>query len=169
MRKTSASFHSRKRLRQKYAVPIFKELLSWLKLQRTLAIPESKLGKAITYTLNQWHYITAYVRHGRAEIDTNWVENESRPSAIGKKNWLFVNNENSGAISAFWYSLIQSALLNGLNPKTYIHFLLCNLPKLRKKEILVATLLPHTIDKNILNDFSNEQLNCARRLFNSSA
>lgn len=167
MRALNYSFHTKKRLRQKQAWPILKALLPWLKQQLPKIPPKSKLAQAVTYTLNQWQYIIAYLRHGIAEIDTNWVENEIRPSAIGKKNWLFINNEDSGAVSAFWYSLVQSALLNNLNPRTYIHFLLMNVHKFRRKEIEPATLLPHIIDKEQLQKFENEQRNHARHLFDS--
>ena len=168
MRDLNLSFHTRKRLRQKQAWPIFKALRPWLKQQRAKIPPRSKLGQAINYTLNQWPYLIAYLRHGMAEIDTNWVENEIRPSAIGKKNWLFMNNEDSGAINAFWFSLVQSALINKLNPRVYIHFLLTKLHSLRKKEIDPIMLLPHVIDKNLLKIFEAEQLAVAKLVLNSS-
>ena len=54
--------------------------------------PKSQLANAIQYTLNQWPYLIKYLRHGMAEIDTNWVEGEIRNIAIGKKNWMFIGN-----------------------------------------------------------------------------
>ncbi len=168
MRDLNLSFHAKKRLRQKQAWPIFKALRPWLKQQLVKVPPKSKLGQAISYTLNQWPYLIAYLRHGMAEIDTNWVENEVRPSAIGKRNWLFMNNEDSGAVNAFWFSLVQSALINKLNPRIYIHFLLSNLHSMRKKEVDPATLLPHVIDKNLLKNFEAEQFALAKIVLNSS-
>ncbi len=168
MREFNFSFHSRKRLRQKQAWPLLKELLPWLKQQRTKVPPKSKLGQAITYTLNQWRYIIAYLRHGMAEIDTNWVENQIRPIALGRKNWLFMNNEDSGAINAFWYSLVSSAMLNGLNPRIYIHYLLMNLHNMRRQYVDPMTLLPHTIDPLKLRLFEQEQIAFAKQELDSS-
>lgn len=168
MRDLNVSFHTRKRLRQKQAWPVFKALRPWLKQQLTKTPPRSKLAQALKYTLNQWPYLIAYLRHGKAEIDTNWVENEIRPSAIGKKNWLFMNNEDSGAVNAFWFSLVQSALINKLNPRIYIHFLLMNIHKLRRKDINPITFMPHLIDKDLLKKFEAEQIALAKQVLDSS-
>lgn len=168
IRTLQIDFRTRKRLRQKQAWPILIKLLSWLKKQQSKVPAKSKLANAINYTLNQWKYIVAYVQHGMAEIDTNKVENEIRPSALGKKNWLFMNNENSGVVNAFWYSLIQSALINKLNPKIYIQYLLVNIHMLRKKHIDPVTLLPHNIDQNTLQEFSKQQNRLVKQVINSS-
>lgn len=168
MRESKFSFHTRKRLRQKQAWPILKVLLPWLKQQLKKVPPKSKLAEAIVYTLNQWRYIIAYLRHGMAEIDTNWVENEIRPIALGKKNWLFMNNEDSGAVNAFWYSLVASAMMNGLNPRVYIHYLLMNLHNMRRQYVDPMTLLPHTIDPLKLRLFEAEQLAFAKQILDSS-
>lgn len=103
MRELKVSFHTRKRLRQKQAWPILKEIRPWLKRQLVKTPPKSKLASAIQYMLNQWFYLIAYLRHGSVEIDTNWVENKIRPTALGKRNWLFMGHEDSGLIHALWY------------------------------------------------------------------
>ena len=74
-------------------------------------LPKSKLGKAISYTLKQWPWLVAYLRHGMAEIDTNYVENKIRDIALGKKNWLFIGNEDCGKIHELWYTLIISSII----------------------------------------------------------
>ncbi len=168
MKELACSFHTRKRLRQKQALPIFKELHAWLKQQKPKVPPNSKLGQAINYTLTQWKYIAAYLSHGMAEIDTNYIENEIRPIAIGKKNWMFMESITSGAINAFWYSIVASALLNGLNPRTYIHFLLMKVHDLRQGKIDAFTLLPHVIDKKLLIDFAAQQIAIGKKIFDSS-
>jgi len=168
MRQLQLNHHSRKRLRQKQAWPIIKILFPWLKKQFTQVLPKSKLGQAIYYTLNQWPSITAYLRHGMAEIDTNFIENEIRPVALGRKNWLIMNNKNSGGVHAFWFSLIASALKNQLNPRIYIHFLIAHIHEIRKKEIKPEKILPHTINKALLQEFSNKQDELAKKIFDSS-
>jgi hypothetical protein len=50
---------------------------------------------------------------GALPIDNNWVENQIRPWALGRKNWLFVGSLRSGKRAAAIMSLIQSARLNG--------------------------------------------------------
>ena len=168
MRDLNLSFHTRKILRQKQAWPILKSLHPWLKQQLIKTPPKSKLGVAIQYTLNQWRYLVSYLRHGAAEIDTNWVENEIRPIALGKKNWLFMEGEESGAVNAFWYSLILSSILNKINPRVYIHFLLMKIHDLRQGKIDPMTLLPHTVDKQQLAKFEATQIALGKKVIDSS-
>ena len=119
--------------------------------------------------LNQWPYLIAYLRHGDAEIDTNWVENKIRPTALGKKNWLFMGHEDSGLIHALWYSLVQSAVLNGLNPRLYVHYLLSKTHDLRTKIVEPMTLLPNTIDHDHLRSFANDQIALAKEVLGDSS
>lgn len=168
MRELDLHHRIKKRLRQKHAFPIFKALYPWLKQQAKVVLPKSKLGKAIKYTLKQWKYITKYLRHGLVEIDTNLVENKIREIALGKKNWLFMDNEDSGAINVFWFSLIISAMMNGLNPRVYIHFLLMHLHDIRQGIIEPMSILPNTIDKLALEKFANEHIAMGKEILNSS-
>lgn len=169
MKDLKVSFHTRKRLRQKQARPVLKALKSWLKQNRHRVPPNSKLSIAVQYMLNQWPYLIAYCRHGTVEIDTNGVENRIRPEALGRKNWLFMGHEASGLIHALWYSLIYSALLNGLNPRVYVHYLLSKIHDLRCKTIDPGTLLPHVINRDDLQAFANEQIAIGKLFFNNSS
>jgi len=157
----------RKRLRQKIARPILKDIHHWLKSVKKDVLPKSKLGKAITYTLNQWQYLIAYLQHGMAEIDTNYVENKIRDIALGRKNWLFMGNEDCGKIHAVWYTLIISAIINDINPRVYIHYLLSKSHDLRRKTIDPILLLPDRIDMKQLEQFASEQIEFARIMLNN--
>jgi transposase len=167
MRSSGYSFHLRKRLRQKIAWPIWKEIRYWLKKRRPQVSPKTKLAEAIDYTFKQWPYITRYLRHGMAEIDTNWVENEIRPVALGKKNWLFIGNESSGKVHALFFSLIDSAILNGINPRVYIHYVITQIHNLRLKKVDLVSLLPHKIDKNMLQAFCNNIIADGKTILNA--
>lgn len=168
MREREYSFHTKKRLRQKIAFPILKEFGIWLKKMISLVPPKSQLAKAIQYSLNQWPYLIKYLRHGQAEIDTNWVEGEIRNIAIGKKNWMFIGNQNSGQIHSLFYSLILSAILNKLNPRLYLHYLTTKVHDIRRDKIDPMTLLPHTIDRDELAAFANKLFADAKKVLDSS-
>ena len=71
-------------------------------------LPQSRLGQAIDYTLGQWPMLGVYLRDGRIEIDNNLVENAIRPTAIGKKNWLFIGEAQAGQRGAIIYTIIES-------------------------------------------------------------
>ena len=69
-------------------------LLLWKTKRRFL--PRSNMGKAIDYALGQWSSLLLYLDEGCLEIDNNLVENAIRPTAIGKKNWLFIGEAKAG-------------------------------------------------------------------------
>ena len=111
---------------------------------------KSALGAALFYTIHQWSYLYEYINHGAVEIDNNWIENQIRPFALGRKNWLFLGNEDSAAISARYYSLIQSCILNNINPRRYLNYVFAQAHKMRRKEIDPKKLLPQFINKKLL-------------------
>jgi hypothetical protein len=90
--------------------------------------PRSLTGAAISYTLNQWDKLTVYVRDGRVQIDNNLIENTIRPSAIGKKNWLFMGDARSGARAATFYTLIGNCHREGINAEAYLTDIFTRLP-----------------------------------------
>lgn len=61
-------------------------------------------------------------------MDDNPVENAIRPSAVGKKNYLFLGSSDSGHWAATFYSLIGSCLRRKINPREYLHWLFTKLP-----------------------------------------
>lgn len=110
----------RHRHRHERSAPLlrrFKVLLDGWKLA---CRPTEPLAKATTYALNQWQALGRFIDHGIAPIDNNPAENALRPIAIGRKNWLFTGSLDGGTSGAIAYTLIQSAKLHGLNPRTYL-------------------------------------------------
>ncbi|MEX2380943.1 MAG: transposase, partial [Opitutales bacterium] len=105
------------------------------------ALPNSLLGKACSYLLNQWESLVAHCRLGHTEIDNNLVENAIRPSAIGKKNWLFIGHPKAGDRSAILYSIIASCRRHGINPHEYLRDVLARLPAMTNQDDL-SSLLP---------------------------
>lgn len=74
-------------------------------------------------------------------IDNNWIENQIRPEALGRKNWLFAGSLRAGRRAAAVMSLIQSTRLNGHDPYAYLKDVLTRLPTLPNSRI--EELLPH--------------------------
>jgi transposase len=135
--------------RQEKAVPLLDEFKKWLDAKVEQAPPKSLLGKAIGYTLNQWHRLIAYTEDGRVGPDNNVVENAIRPFVIGRKNWLFSCTPEGASASACIYSLIETAKANGLEPYRYLKYLFENLPEAMTADEFKA-LMPQNIDKNLL-------------------
>jgi transposase len=104
-------------------------------------LPQSLLGQAIGYALNQWPQLEGFLEHGEVEIDNNLVENAIRPTALGKKNWLFFGSEEAGQRSAVIYTLIQNCRLHGIEPYTYLKDVLERLPHTTNREVNQLTPL----------------------------
>jgi transposase len=102
-------------------------------------LPQSLLGAAIDYALGQWPALKVYLADGRVEIDNNLVENAIRPTAIGKKNWLFVGEAEAGERSAIIYTLIESCRRRGLDPYAYLRDVLTRLPKMTNHQVHEVT------------------------------
>lgn len=103
-------------------------------------LPKSTLGKAVRYLLNEYTALVGYLRDGRFEIDSNLVENDVRPSAVGKKRWLFIGHPDAGWRSAVIYTIIQSCRRYGINPQEYLTDVLQRLPSMTTSQ--VPGLLP---------------------------
>lgn len=141
-RETKAlSAADRKRIRQQKAKPIADALHRWLQLQRSKVPNGSATAKALDYSLKRWVALTHYLDDGQVPIDNNWCENQIRPAALGRGNWLFAGNLRAGQRAAAVMSLIQSAKINGHDPYAYMKDILGRLPTQRASQI--EELLPH--------------------------
>ena len=116
--------------RLKQSKPILDAFLAWLKIQEMKVLPKSGLGKAITYCLNQWDKLVAFLEDGRLEIDNNRSERSIKPVVIGRKNWIFANTPQGARASAIIYSIVETAKTNELNPYYYLRYLFEQLPNI---------------------------------------
>ena len=102
-------------------------------------LPQSLLGIAIDYALGQWKTLEVYVADGRVEIDNNLVENAIRPTAIGKKNWLFIGEAGAGDRGAILYTIIECCRRRNIDPYTYLRAVLTRLPRMTNHQIHEVT------------------------------
>ncbi len=134
-------------LRQAQSLALTVEFKKWLDEQGPRVPPKSALGKAMSYTLEQWPHLVRYLERGDLRMDNNLVENSIRPFALGRKNWLFSQSVEGAQASATIYSLIETAKANGLNPFLYIRAVLERIPHAKTAEDFEA-LLPTRIKLN---------------------
>jgi transposase len=89
----------------------------------------------VTLTLGQWPTLEMFLNDGRVEIDNNLVENAIRPTALGKKNWLFIGGAGAGERSAIIYTIIESCRRRRIDPFAYLRDVLTRLPALTNRQI----------------------------------
>jgi hypothetical protein len=135
------SDEDRWQIRQEKAAPLAKALQEWMLTQRDLVPNGSATAQTLDYSLKRWVALTRYLDDGAVPIDNNPVENQIRPWALGRSNWLFAGSLRSGKRAAAIMSLIQSARMNGHDPYAYLKDVLTRLPTQQASEI--ELLLPH--------------------------
>ena len=91
------------------------------------------------YTLDLWPALEHFLTDGRIEIDNNGVENAIRPTALGKKNWLFIGAAHAGERGAILYTIVESCRRRGIDPQAYLRDALTRLPKMTTSQIPEVT------------------------------
>lgn len=116
--------------RERLSKPLMDEFFDWI--EGLNALPNTLLGKAVHYARTQRKYLERYLLDGRLEISNNRAERSIKPFVVGRKNWLFSNTPNGARASAVYYSVIETAKENGLNPFEYLAWVFTNAPNLGK-------------------------------------
>lgn len=128
LRKSRAGPAAREALRAANSRTVMNRLHRAFEKLQTRYLPKSPMGEAIGYALNQWAALERFLEHGEVEVDNNLVENSIRPTAVGKKAWMFFGSEDAGRRNAVVYTLIQNCRMHGVEPYTYLKDLLERLP-----------------------------------------
>ncbi|MBK6867157.1 MAG: IS66 family transposase [Burkholderiales bacterium] len=136
-----ATADERRAVRQQRTRPLIDVLHQWMTLQRQKVPGNSATAKALDYGLRRWQALTRFVDDGQLPVDNNWIENQIRPIAIGRNNWLFAGSLRAGQRAAAVMSLVQSARMNGHDPYQYLKDVLTLLPT--HKASRVGELRPH--------------------------
>lgn len=107
-------------------------------------VPNGKLGKAVTYILNQWESLTNILKDGKAELSNNIAEREGiKPFVIARKNFMFADTVNGATVSSYYFSLIISAKMNHLNPELYLEYVLEELAVYGLRDEVIERVLPY--------------------------
>lgn len=132
--------------RRQRARPLADRYHDWMLAQRSRVPEGSGTARALDYSLKRWGALTRYLDDGRLPIDNNRIEQQIRPIAVGRSNWMFAGSLRAGIRAAAVMSLVQSAKLNGHDPYAYLKDVLTRLPTHPNNRI--AELLPHRWQPN---------------------
>lgn len=129
------------KLRRTGIGPIRDAFKRWLDEKQASTPPKSPLGTAIRYTLNQWSALGAFLEDAKCPLDNNPAEAALRRVALGRKNFLFVGNDEAGNSLAGLYSLVATCEANKVNPTEYLKDVLVRIHEHPNSRI--DELLPH--------------------------
>ena len=134
----------REQLRRDRGVEILlDELKKQMLAAQAGALPKSRIYKAAHYALERWEGLSRYAQpgFGHVLIDSNPIERNIRPVAMGRRAWLFIGSPEAGEKSAIFYSIFATCRLNKVQPEAYLRWLF---PKLATATNHTARqLLPH--------------------------
>ena len=122
-------------LRKERSRPLLDELHAFLEHALGQISKKSRLAGAIRYSLTRWKALCRYTEDGRLEISNNAAERAIKPLALGRKNWMFAGSDAGGRRAATLYTILQTAVLNGLDPEAYIRDVLARIPDHRINRI----------------------------------
>ena len=129
-------------IREKQSKKLLLEFFSWAESEYEKNLPQSLVGKALSYAINQKSTLIAFLKNSKLELTNNRAERSIKPFVIGRKNWLFCNTPGGANSSAIVYSIIETAKENNLKPYDYLVWLF---EKIRSGDD-VETLLPWSDD-----------------------
>ncbi len=112
--------------REERAKPVLSEFFTWL--NSFSANSNTHLGRAVSYTLNQWEGLNTYLLDGRLELSNNMAEHMAKSFAVCRKNFLFCNTPRGAKASAVTYSIIVTAMANGIDPFEYLTYIFRKAP-----------------------------------------
>jgi transposase len=136
----AATPEERVRMRQQFSSAVIERFHAWALDLAPRVLPESLLGKAVHYALNQWAKLTVFLNQAELPLDNNRAENAIRPFVIGRKGWLFADTVAGAKASANLFSLVETAKANGIEPHAYLSHLIERLPAARVVEDFEALL-----------------------------
>lgn len=126
----------RKKQRQEKSRPVVDAFFDWCDARVEAVLDETPLAKAIGYVRNQREALHTFLTDGRIPLHNNGSERELRRQAIGRKNWLFVGNDDAGQVNATFVTLIASCEMHGIEPWAYLRDLFCLLPEWPRHRVL---------------------------------
>ena len=132
--------------REAKLLPLFEQFKAQLIEAQSKILPNSTLGRAITYNLNQFESFKNVLKDPRLELTNNIAERAIKPFVIGRKNWLFSNTTTGAKHSAISYSIIQSAKDNGLKVEDYLTYVFEEMSQNNFTNEQLKSLLPHSKD-----------------------
>lgn len=136
---------ARLELRRRESAPVMAAFREWLDQVAPKVLPKGPMAEAIGYVRNQWEALHRFLHDGRLEIDNNASERELRQVVLGRNNWKFAGSDAGARRAVIVYSVIASAVRNGVDPLAYLRNVFTELPGLPRagpipKDLLMSFL-----------------------------
>ena len=107
---------------QDLSAPVMKQIKEYcdLLIEQKEIEPNSGMGKAIAYLNNHWTGLTLFLRVPGVPLDNNDTERLLKRAVLNRKNAYFYRNETGAKIGDILMSMIETCVLNSINPWIYL-------------------------------------------------
>jgi transposase len=109
---------ARRTVRQAVSRPVVEAFHPWLCTPRVLG--STQLGEAIDYTLKLWKGLCVFLNDPQVVLDNNAAELILRQAVVGRKAHYGSHSLRGIQVACAFYTLVESARLNGLEPVAYL-------------------------------------------------
>ncbi len=110
---------AKRAVHSKPIVEIFFEWLREVQAEQAL-LPSSPFTKALAYALEREKALKVFLENPEVPLDTNHLERQIRPVAVGRKNWMFCWTEIGAKYAGIAQSLLSTCILHDVDPYTYL-------------------------------------------------
>ena len=107
-------------VRRDRIAPLVAALEQWMRTERARLSRHNDTARAMDYMLKRWGAFTRFLDDGRVCLTNNAAERALRGVALGRKAWLFAGSDRGGERAAAIYSLIVTARLNDVDPRSWL-------------------------------------------------
>jgi hypothetical protein len=126
----------RRAVRARESSPLVDQFFAWCDAERDRVLDDTPLARAIGYATNQRTALCRFLEDERLPVHNNASELALRREVVGRKNWLFVGNDDAGKVNAAFVTLLASCQMHGVEPWAYVRDLLCVLPSWPASRVL---------------------------------
>lgn len=126
-REKSLDSRQTKQLRLKEALPSYNLMGKWISANLAKVLPKSPMGVALRYAFERWDELGHYMYDGKLLMDNNLVENQIRPIALGRKNYLFAGSHQGAQRAAVVYTFMAQCKKHNVNPHQWLKYVFENI------------------------------------------
>jgi hypothetical protein len=155
----------RRAVRERESRPLVERFFSWCDAEAAAVLDETPISNGIRYARNQRAALERFLADERLPVHNNASENALRREVVGRKNWLFLGNDEAGGTNAAFVTLLASCQLHGIEPVGYLRDLLCLLPSWPAARVL--ELAPAYWQKTVEQQDTQQRL--AANVFRSAS
>jgi transposase len=123
-------------VRAQQSRPIVERFFSWCDGEVDSVLDDTPIAKAIGYARNQRDALKRFLDDARLPLCNNISERSLRREVVGRRNWMFIGNDDAGEVNTVFVSLLASCQLHGIEPWSYLRDLFCLIPSWPLRRVL---------------------------------